>query len=205
LPFTLSLALLTSAGSAATLTLAWDPNTEPHLEGYVIYRNTGSPGPPYEYSEPLPEDELDDPLNPHVTITGLNEGIKYYFATSAYGTEGNKSDFSNEVCVQVSEGSVGICSDSVISGSGSNSGSGGGSGACFISSIIGGEPQNSKVIGLKSSGYREMENPAETLIKAPMREIIRAALFQIRKKSKAITSRLKITIITIMKVAFQNK
>jgi len=156
LPFALSLALLVSAASAATVTLAWNSNTEPHLEGYVIYRNTGSPGPPYEYSDWLPEDELDDPLNPKVTITGLNEGLKYYFATAAYGTEGNESDFSNEVCVQVSEGSVGVCSESVNPGSGSKSGSSGGGGGCFISSAAYGSSPNPRGKILQVSGIHTL-------------------------------------------------
>jgi hypothetical protein len=31
-----------SVACAKTVTLAWDPNDEPDLEGYVIYRNTNS-------------------------------------------------------------------------------------------------------------------------------------------------------------------
>jgi hypothetical protein len=56
-----------STSYAENLTLAWDPNEEPDLGGYIVYRNIGSPGPPYRYSSHLPEDDLADPLNPTVT------------------------------------------------------------------------------------------------------------------------------------------
>jgi hypothetical protein len=154
--FSLSLALLASVSLAATITLVWNSNSEPDLEGYVVYRNAGSPGPPYEYSDTLPEDELDDPLNPEVTLTALKDDSKYYIAVTAYDTSGNEGDFSSEVCVQVTEGSAGVCSESLSPGSGSNSSSGSGGGGCFISSIMGGGPQNSKAIGLNNSGYREL-------------------------------------------------
>lgn len=158
LSFALSLALLAPAVSAATVTLAWNSNTEPDLEGYIIYRNEGSSGPPYKYSITLPEDELVDPLNPEVTLTALKDDSKYYVAVTAYDISGNEGDFSNEVCVQISEGSAAICSESVNPDSGNNSGSGGGggSGGCFISSIMHDAAQDSKVIDLKSPGYRNV-------------------------------------------------
>ena len=59
---------------AAQATLGWDANPEPDLEGYVVYRNVGSPGPPYGSTSDLPEDDLTHPLQPRVTLTGLNEG-----------------------------------------------------------------------------------------------------------------------------------
>jgi len=63
---------------ANKVTLGWDPNPEPDLEGYVVYRNVGSPGPPYKFSDTLPEDDLADPLNPMVTMTGLNDKKEYF-------------------------------------------------------------------------------------------------------------------------------
>jgi hypothetical protein len=63
---------------AKKVTLGWDPNPEPDLEGYVVYRNVGSPGPPYKYADTLPENDLADPLNPMVTMTGLNDKKEYY-------------------------------------------------------------------------------------------------------------------------------
>jgi hypothetical protein len=138
LPLALSLGPLASFADAATVTLGWDANSEPDLEGYVIYRNTGSPGPPYDYANPLPEADLTDPLHPKITLTGLNEGQEHYIALTAYNTEGVESNFSNDVCVEVAGGSAGVCanrSNSVSSNTGSSysGGGGGSSNACFIS------------------------------------------------------------------------
>jgi hypothetical protein len=123
LPLALSLGPLASFADAATVTLGWDANSEPDLEGYVIYRNTG---------------DLTDPLHPKITLTGLNEGQEHYIALTAYNTEGVESNFSNDVCVEVAGGSAGVCanrSNSVSSNTGSSysGGGGGSSNACFIS------------------------------------------------------------------------
>lgn len=136
-----SLALLISSlqpspGFAEKVTLGWDPNPEPDLEGYVVYRNVGAPGPPFKYEDTLLEDDLSDPLNPMVTITGLSEKKEYYIAVTAYDMEGNESDFSDDVCVKIVNSVIENCSASIsaISGSGK---SGGGGGGCFISSAAG--------------------------------------------------------------------
>jgi hypothetical protein len=139
LPCALSLAPCASDAIAASVTLGWDSNTEPDLEGYVIYRNVGSPGPPYDYSDTLPEDDLANPLQPKATLTGLQEGKEYYIALTAYNTDGVESSFSNDVCVEVVNGAVEACtasytsSASTASSSGGNSSGGGGSSSCFIS------------------------------------------------------------------------
>ncbi len=122
-----------SVADAAQVTLGWDSNSEPDLEGYVIYRNAGSPGPPYDYMNTLPEDDLTDPLHPKVTLTGLNEDQEYYIALTAYNAEGVESSFSNDVCIEVVDGSVGVCANSLNSVSSNSGGGGGSSGACFIS------------------------------------------------------------------------
>ena len=133
-PLALSLAPCASDAIAASVTLGWDPNSEPDLEGYVVYRNVGSPGPPYDYSDPLPEDDFVDPLHPEATLTGLEEGNEYYIALTAYNTEGTESDFSNDVCVEVINGAIEACKASVAPIESTVSGSGGGGGSsCFIS------------------------------------------------------------------------
>jgi hypothetical protein len=120
-------------GYAKTLTLGWNPNSEPDVEGYVIYRNPNSSGPPYKYDDTLPENDLTDPLHPMVTLTGLNEKTKYYIAVTAYDTDGNESYFSNEVCVEILDSTINNRTASAGSGSRSSS-SGGAGGGCFISS-----------------------------------------------------------------------
>jgi hypothetical protein len=110
IPCTLYLipATLPSA-DAAQVTIGWDSNSEPNL------------------------DDLTDPLNPRVTLTGLNEDQEYHIALTAYNTEGVESGFSNNVCVEVVDGSVGVCANSSNPGSSSSGGGGGSSSACFIS------------------------------------------------------------------------
>jgi hypothetical protein len=126
---------------AKNITLGWDANPEPDLEGYVIYRNIESPGPPFKYTDELPEDELKNPLNPQVTITGLNEHTQYYISVTAYDTQGNESYFSDQLCVEIVDSLIESCGVilNTPSSSSESSGSGGGSGgaACFISSAAG--------------------------------------------------------------------
>jgi len=127
--------------NAATATIAWSANDEPDLEGYVIYRNTGSPGPPYRYSDTLPEDELDDPLHPRLKLTGLQKDREYYISLAAYSTDGIESNFSEEICATVVNNTIRLCNESTSSTvTTSSSGGGGGDGggdssgfACFIS------------------------------------------------------------------------
>jgi hypothetical protein len=123
-----------SVANAKTVTLGWDSNDEPDLEGYVIYRNTNDPGPPYSYSDTLPEDDLVDPLHPQAKLTGLQEGKEYYIALTAYNAEGVESSFSNDICVEVVNNAVELCSaGSSPSATTSSSVGGGGSAVCFIS------------------------------------------------------------------------
>lgn len=125
------------AANAKNVTIGWDANTEPDLEGYVVYRNADSPGPPYDSADTLPEDDLANPLHPKATLTGLEEGKQYYVALTAYNSEGDESKFSKDVCVEVVNGVTELCSKSSAPAASSGSGSGGGnkggnSGGCFI-------------------------------------------------------------------------
>ena len=124
-----------AVANGATVTLGWEPNPEPDLEGYVIYRNAEEPGPPYTYSNELPEDELADPLNPRLKLTGLKKDTKYYIALTAYNTEGVESGFSNDVCVEVVDGIANACAASSSIGVSTSSSNGGGGSGCFISSL----------------------------------------------------------------------
>ena len=124
--------------NAATITLGWDSNDEPDVEGYVVYSNRNSPGPPYRHSDTVPEDELEDPLHPVVEFHGLSEGREYYIALTAYNSDGVESDFSEEICAEVVNDTIQLCDASTNSSAATSSISGGGGGgssgfACFIS------------------------------------------------------------------------
>ena len=136
--------LLESAAFAYDVVLAWDPNDEEHLDGYVLYVDDGISEILYEYVDTYPLEDI-DPDNPRVKITGLSDGLAYYFVVTAYDLDGNESDYSDEICVIDGE----ACPDSwlafrnppqnpasvsSISSNNSSSGGGGGGGAgCFIS------------------------------------------------------------------------
>ncbi len=126
-------AMPSASADAAKVTLGWDANTEPDLEGYVVYRNADDPGPPYDHVDELPEDELANPLQPEATLTGLGEGKEYHIALTAYNTEGVESSFSNDLCIEVVDGAAQLCSQSTTPGTSTSLGRGGGSGGgCFI-------------------------------------------------------------------------
>ena len=119
---------ITSA-AAEQIILSWDPNTEPDLEGYVLYGKQGSPDPPFDHIDSYPEVDLTDPLNPRAVITDLESDVTYYFAVTAYDTEGNESDYSNIVSVLKSNA---IDTAGSSNGGGGGGGSGSGGGGCFI-------------------------------------------------------------------------
>jgi uncharacterized protein DUF4082/concanavalin A-like lectin/glucanase superfamily protein/Big-like domain-containing protein/fibronectin type III domain protein len=77
-----------STARAATLTLAWDPNTESNLSGYTVHYGTA----PGSYSTQVNTGNV-----PMYTITGLVAGQQYYFAVQAYALDGLRSPLSNEV------------------------------------------------------------------------------------------------------------
>ena len=78
--------------AAADVTLAWDANTEPDLEGYVVHYGTASRNYPHRFDV--------GNQNRH-TVNGLNEGSIYYFAVTAYDTSGNESAYSTELVYAV--------------------------------------------------------------------------------------------------------
>jgi hypothetical protein len=89
---------LVSPSQAADVTLAWNPNSENDLAGYAIYASQDASGPPYDHVSSYTLAEI-DPANPRCVITGLEDDLVYYFVVTALDTEGNESDFSDDVCV----------------------------------------------------------------------------------------------------------
>ena len=88
-------ALLTTAAHAVDIELAWDAPTEnadgstlTDLAGYRVYRGATS-GSYAQVEEAGTQTSF--------TLTGLQQGQVYFFATTAYDTSGNESAFSDEL------------------------------------------------------------------------------------------------------------
>jgi hypothetical protein len=96
---------------ADEVTLAWDPNPEPSVQGYRVY---------YGKSSGLYTSVVDAGNNTDSVIMGLEAGTTYYFACTAYSATGDESNFSNEIVYTTQGGSSG------------SSGSSGTSAHCFI-------------------------------------------------------------------------
>jgi hypothetical protein len=84
----LSFAALVLPVHGAIVTLTWDPNTEPDIAGYKFY---------YGVQSRIYTNVADVGNLITNTVSGLTEGMTYYFAVTAYNTAGVESDFSNEV------------------------------------------------------------------------------------------------------------
>ncbi len=81
---------------AADASFSWLPNTETNLKGYRIhYGNSSSRNYTTTVDVGLPALGADSRV--HYTITGLTPGTTYYFAATAYDTDGLESDYSTEV------------------------------------------------------------------------------------------------------------
>jgi len=107
-----SLPVFTSAVYAAQISLEWDANGEPDLDGYRVYYGTSSGN--YTAS-------VDVGVNTHCVISNLEQGVTYYFAATAYDSEGNESGFSEEIVYAVPAAEPHA-----------DSSSSGGGGGCFI-------------------------------------------------------------------------
>jgi len=81
-----------SAFAAASVTLAWNPSTDPVVAGYNMYYG-GASG---TYTNVESAGSATS-----VTVTGLVAGATYYFAATTYSTEGVESSFSTEVSYTV--------------------------------------------------------------------------------------------------------
>jgi len=78
---------------AAEVTLAWDPNPVlENVDSYTVYCG---------YSSGNYEINFNVGNQTTYTISGLESGQKYYFAVSAYNTDGRESPFSKEIVYYV--------------------------------------------------------------------------------------------------------
>ena len=93
--FCLAWLTLCGVANAATLTLAWNPNPEPDIAGYVLYWGTQSGV--YTSNSNVGNVTMKQ-------VTGLADATVYYFAVKAYNTAGLMSGYSSEVSGQTSGG-----------------------------------------------------------------------------------------------------
>jgi hypothetical protein len=73
---------------AASVTLAWDRNSDPNIAGYRVYYGPTSGAYP---------SVIDAGNATQQVVNNLQNGITYYFAATAYNTAGVESEFSAEV------------------------------------------------------------------------------------------------------------
>src|ERR1044072_8991364 len=76
--------------------LAWDPSPGTDVAGYNAYYGTASGN----YTQMVPAGN-----STNVVISGLAEGVTYYFAVTAFDLANIESDFSTEVSYFVSSSS----------------------------------------------------------------------------------------------------
>jgi Fibronectin type III domain len=88
-------ALMSSSAFAAGVTLAWDPNDESDVAGYIV--KYGSQPKEYRY-------QVDAGMATSVKLDGLVSGRTYYFTVQAYGTDGSKSALAPELPFVVGAG-----------------------------------------------------------------------------------------------------
>jgi hypothetical protein len=77
---------------ANSAVLTWDPVSASSLAGYRIYYGTSSG----QYFQASGQGIAVGPGTTY-SVTGLNSGVRYYFAATAYDNANNESSFSNEV------------------------------------------------------------------------------------------------------------
>ena len=110
---------------ARDVTLTWD--TDPSVDGYLLYYNAGSSGPPYNGTGAA---EGDSPVDvgwvSEFTLRALSDDDDYYFTVTAY-TQDGESGYSNEVMT--------ARSSAIATTSGVSAGGGGG-GGCFINTVL---------------------------------------------------------------------
>jgi len=115
--------LFSAVAQANDAKFGWSPNTETNLAGYKIYYGTASGS----YTSAV---DVGNPpaIDGQVTATlsGFTAGVTYYFAATAYDTDGFESDYSTEVVwtVPVEVVSPPTASDTVLSIAEDTAGSG---------------------------------------------------------------------------------
>lgn len=141
----LSLPVFSQEAQSAQITLAWNANSESDVAGYKIYYGTAS----RVYST-----VVDVGRWTNCVISGLQNGITYFFTATAYDTQGNESGFSAEISYTVPAGASPSpdpppSPDPSPAPSSPVGGSGGGGGGCFIATAAFGSCMAPEVMVLR--------------------------------------------------------
>lgn len=75
-----------------SVTLQWDPSTDPEVTGAIVYYGNAIRNYPYHTNFANVT---------RATVTGLQAGLTYFFAVTATNTAGLESDYSNEVSTSI--------------------------------------------------------------------------------------------------------
>lgn len=81
-------AVYATSAQSASVTLAWNANSEPNIAGYRLYYGTAS----HTYTQ-----QIDVGNSTTGTVSNLSSGTTYFFAITAYNTAGVESAFSSEL------------------------------------------------------------------------------------------------------------
>jgi len=73
-----------------SVVLEWTPSNDTDVVGYRVYSGTAS----RNYGSPVAVGNTN-----RTTISGLADGVTYYFAATSIDSEGDESDFSNEAII----------------------------------------------------------------------------------------------------------
>jgi hypothetical protein len=146
--FLLVLVFIPILAPAADVTLAWDPNTEPDIEGYGVYFKKDAPGPPYDLFGDVALSELSNPDSPTFTLTSLEKGSRYYITLTAYDTAGNESGYADPVCAEIGDQIIPCASATTGGGSGTGTGGSGGGAGCFIEASLNHSKPYATTVGL---------------------------------------------------------
>lgn len=97
LSFLFTVSLVTSAFSQ-DVTLSWDASPSPGVTGYKVYYKSGNMSFPFDGTtadQGVSPVDVGDTLS--TTLTGLTDGVTYYFTVTAYDGSDNQSTYSNIV------------------------------------------------------------------------------------------------------------
>ncbi len=81
--------LIAKAGSKE-VSLSWDANTETDIAKYLVYKSE------IKGFTPTSTDSVDETTSTSYTVTGLENGVKYFFRVAAVDNDGYRGTFSND-------------------------------------------------------------------------------------------------------------